>query len=104
MTAEETGQAPARLALRCRERGRRADGAFLSDEHRGTVRDDFEIGHRDPDPADQGNDCRLFVETATRKTEVRRVGRKLVERGIDGEPQSAGGALVDVNFGPRMVV
>ena len=60
--------------------------------------------HRDLHAADQRNNRRLLVEAAAREPEVRGVGRKLVERGIDRQPEPARRAFVDVDLRPRVVV
>ena len=44
------------------------------------------------------------IETAAREPQVGRVGRKLIERGIDGQPVASAGALVEVDLGPGVVV
>ena len=91
MTAQEARQAPARLraARRRAQIGAPTDGPPARRESAVLFGDDLEIDHRDLDAADQRNNRGLLVEAAAREPEVRGVGRKLVERGIDGQPVAA---------------
>ena len=60
--------------------------------------------HEHLDLADHRDDHRLLVEAAARQPQVRGIRRELIERGIDGQPQAAAVALVEIDLGPRVVV
>ena len=54
--------------------------------------------------SDQRNDRCLLVQAAAREAKMRGIGRELVERRIDGQPEAAIRAFVDVDLRPRVVV
>ena len=77
---------------------------LAADQDRRRVRRDLEVDTCIFELADQRQDRRLLVEAAARQPHVGRVGRKLVERRIDRQPQAAAAAFVDVDLGPGVVV
>ena len=80
----------------------RAAGAVLRAESGVGAEIDVHDGHLQA--ADERDDGGLLVEAAAGQPQVRGVGRKLVERRIDRQPQAASVAFVDVDLGPRVVI
>src|SRR5204863_8959770 len=86
-------------------RGKRRKSRLLAaDKNRRGRGIEIEIDDRHPKPADQADDGGLAIETAADQAEMRAVGRKLVQRRIDRQPESAPAAFVAIYLGPGVVV